>query len=177
MFSRIDNSILSRPLALLISVCLLSWSFVPPASFEEVTLNAGTMVPLETMGIITSETILVGQSLDFKVSRDVKADGIVVIPAGSIARGQVMRAQHAKGLGKAGYIEVQIKSVTAVDGTDIYLAGGNLFQEGEDKQTLAIVLGVFVCILFLTLKGKDAMIPPGYGVVANVGANTVIAVN
>jgi len=134
------------------------------------------MIPLETVTILSSDLLTMGQNIDFRVSRDVSADGVVVIPAGSIARGQVMRAQHAKGLGKPGYVEVQIKSVQAVDGTDIFLSGGNLYQEGEDKQTLAIVLGVFVCILFLTLKGKEAMVPSGYQVTASVGANTTIAV-
>jgi len=175
--TKVYNSIWSKPLSVLMCVCMLTWSFSPPKISKEVTLAAGTMVQLETLNLISSELISAGQNIDFRVSRDVKADGEVVIPAGSIARGQVQRAQHAKGIGKAGYVEVRIKSVTAIDGTEIYLAGGDLYQEGEDKQTLAIVLGVFLCILFLTIKGEEAFIPAGYEVTANVGANTVIGLD
>ncbi|MFM7856148.1 MAG: hypothetical protein ACKO96_30565 [Flammeovirgaceae bacterium] len=91
-------------------------------------------------------------------------DERVVIPAGSIAQGQVIRAQKARGLGKQGFIEIQIKSVKVVDGQNLLLTAPNLFNEGEDAQTLAIVLGLVVCILFLTIKGKEATVPVGYKV-------------
>jgi hypothetical protein len=142
----------------------------------EVVLNAGTNVPLETVGIIRSDQVTVGQTIDFRVKHDVKVDGITVINAGSIAKGQVIRAQKAKGLGKEGFVEIQIKSVTAVDGQEVILGGGNVYQEGQDKQTLAIVLGIIVCLLFLTMKGKNAEIPPGYQVTANVATSVTIKV-
>lgn len=87
-----------------------------------------------------------------------------------------MRAQKAKGLGKQGFVEIQIKSVTAVDGQEVFLTGGNVYQEGEDKQTLSILLGVFVCILFLTMKGTNAQVPPGYQVNSSVATTTTIKV-
>jgi hypothetical protein len=70
-------------------------------------------------------------------------------------------------------VEVNIKSVTAVDGQQVILSGGT-YQEGEDRQTLAIILGVVVCILFLTMKGKDAEIPAGYSVDGTVAQNIEI---
>lgn len=173
--NKIYHSILSKPMAILMAVAVLSLSF-NPLNNDTLTLNAGTSVGLETVSMINSSLVTMGQTIDFRVSRDIKIDGKTVIAAGSIAKGQVMRSQHAKGLGKAGFIEVQIKTVTAVDGQEIFLTGGQLYQEGEDRQTLAIVLGIFVCILFLTLKGKDAIIPAGYQVTPYVATNTEIKV-
>ena len=74
------------------------------------------------------------------------------------------------------FLEVQIKSVKSVDGQDIYLAGGNVYEEGEDKAALAIILGLFVCILLLTIKGKNAEIPAGFAFNASVGTTTTIAI-
>tara|TARA_B110000046_G_scaffold88676_1_gene96750 strand:+ start:2714 stop:3157 length:444 start_codon:yes stop_codon:yes gene_type:complete len=142
----------------------------------EVNLNAGTNIPLETVSMIQSDLVSVGQTIDLRVKYDVKVDGQVAIPAGSIAKGQVMRAQKAKGLGKEGFVEIQIKSVTAVDGQEVFLTGGNVYQEGEEKQTLAILLGVFVCILFLTMKGKNAQVPPGYQVSSSVATTMTIKI-
>ncbi|MGD9931987.1 MAG: hypothetical protein AB7U05_18350 [Mangrovibacterium sp.] len=174
MFSKIYNSIYSKPLAVLLSLSFLLMSF--RSAGNNVVLNAGTNVNLETVSMIQSDLVSIGQTIDFRVKYDVKVDNQVVIPAGSIAKGQVMRAEKAKGLGKEGFVEIQIKSVTAVDGQEVFLTGGNLYNSGDDKQTLSILLGVFVCILFLTMKGKNAQIPAGYQVSAGVATTMNIEV-
>jgi len=56
------------------------------------------------------------------------------------------------------------------------LTGGNVYQEGEDRQTLSIVLGIAVCILFLTMKGKEAQVAPGYQINTMVATNTPIKI-
>ena len=126
--------------------------------------------------MIQSDMVSVGQTIDFRVKYDVKVDDKTLIAAGSIAKGQVIRAQKAKGLGKEGFIEIQIKSVTAADGQEVFLTGGNVYQEGEDKQTLAIVLGIFVCILLLAIKGKDAQVPAGYQITSSVATTMKISI-
>jgi len=160
MINSICKSTYVKHIALLLVVAITCMSFRMRGN-GEVPLNAGTPIPLETLSMIRSDQVIPGQVIDFRVKYDIKSDDQVIIPAGTIAKGQVMRAQKAKGLGKEGFVEIQIKSVQAVDGQEIFLTGGNLYNEGEDKQTLSIVLGVFVCILFLTMKGKNAEVPPG----------------
>lgn len=173
MISKIQQSIYVKHTALLLLVSVLLMSFRMRNS-GEVVLNAGTNIPLETVSRIYSDQVTIGQTIDFRVRYDVKVDGKVAIPAGAIAKGQVIRAQKAKGLGKEGFVEIQIKSVTASDGQEVFLTGGNVFQEGDDKQTLAIVLGVLVCILFLTIKGKNAEVPAGFQVTPSVATNMTI---
>lgn len=173
MITQIYKFIFLRPLVMLLIVSVLSMSFAAPNQIP-VVIPSGTSVYLETVSTLTSDGILPGQIIDFKVRQDIVVDKITVIPAGSIAKGQVMRAKPAKGLGKEGMIEVQIKSVTAVDGTEVLLTGGNLLSEGEDRQTLAIVLGLVVCILFLTMKGKNAIVPAGQEVSAFTAGSTQI---
>ena len=175
MISKIHNSVYVKHIALLLAVSILSMSFKMHGN-GEVVLNAGTSIALETVSMIQSDLVSVGQSIDFRVKYDVKVDGKTVVAAGSIAKGQVMRAQKAKGLGKEGFVEIQIKSVTAADGQEVFLTGGNVYNEGEDRQTLAIVLGIFVCILFLTMKGKNAQVAPGYQVTSSVATTMTIKI-
>lgn len=175
MISKIHNSVYVKHIALILAVSFLSMSF-KMRGVGEVVLNAGTNIPLETVSMIQSDLVEVGQTIDFRVKSDVKVDGKTVVAAGSIAKGQVMRAQKAKGLGKEGFVEIQLKSVKAADGQEIFLTGGNVYQEGDDKQTLAILLGVFVCILFLTMKGKNAQVPPGYQVTSSVATTMTIKI-
>ncbi|MDA9128439.1 hypothetical protein N9J65_06215 [Flavobacteriaceae bacterium] len=166
---------LFKSIAVLLSMAILNMSAAPIPT-EAVVLNAGTIIPLETLNVIKSDMATVGRTIDLRVTRDVKVNGKTVINAGSIAKGQVTRAQKAKGLGKAGYIELQIKSVTAVDGQEVYLSGGNINETGDDKAGLAIVLGLFVCILFLLMKGKEAEFPAGFSFDANVASTITIEV-
>jgi hypothetical protein len=165
-----------KSLAVILSLAVLNLSFASAPVEQVVVLKAGTVIPLETMNVIKSDNATVGRTIDLRVTRDVEVDGQTVIPAGSIAKGQVTRSQKAKGLGKAGFLEIQIKSVTAVDGQEVYLAGGNVSEEGDDKATLAIVLGLFVCILFFFMKGKNAEIPPGFSFDSNVASTINIQV-
>ena len=165
-----------KSVAVMLSLAVLNLSFASAPVEQVVVLKAGTVVPLETINVIKSDNATVGRTIDLKVTRDVEVDGQTVIPAGSIAKGQITRSEKAKGLGKPGFLEIQIKSVQAVDGQDVYLAGGNVSEEGDDKATLAIVLGIFVCILFLFMKGKNAEIPPGLSFDSNVASTINIQV-
>ncbi|WP_185974387.1 hypothetical protein [Litoribacter populi] len=158
---------------MIVSILTMSFS---TKGYQEVTLSSGTIIPLENANEINSATLTAGQTLDFFVRQDIKVEGQTVVKRGALARGQVLRVQRAKGLGKEGFVEVEIRSVEAVDGSEILLTGGRLTEEGDDRQVAAIALGVLVCILFLTMKGKNAVIPKGYAVDARVANDIQIAV-
>ncbi|HSJ68282.1 MAG TPA: hypothetical protein VK921_11425 [Anditalea sp.] len=165
-----------RIFSFLMILSVLSMSFRTKENVN-VTIPSGTVIPLENANEINSATLVAGQTMDFFVRQDIKVDGTTVVKRGSLARGQVVRVQKAKGLGKEGFVEVEIRSVQAVDGSEILLTGARLFEEGDDRQTAAILLGVLVCILFLTMKGKDAVIPKGYAVDARVANDFQISVD
>jgi hypothetical protein len=172
-YKLLNRKWIKMPTVLLLLLAVTNLSFRVKAD-GQVILPSGTIVPLETLGTINSESISTGEMIDFKVRSDVKVGDVVVIPAGSIAKGQVTKATPPKGLGKQGFLEVQIRSVTAVDGQNVNLASGTISKEGEDKAGLAIILGIFICILFLMIKGKSAEIAPGYQVEAVVASNATI---
>jgi len=159
---------------MLIAFTNLSFTLKPNG---EIILPAGTIVPLETIGVLSSAEKSVGQMVELKVRSDVKVGNVVAIPAGSIAKAQITRVKAPKGFGKEGFIEMQVKTVKSVDGQDVNLSSGSIYKEGDDKQTLSIVLGIFICVLFFLMKGKNAEIAPGYQVDAVVSSNISIKTN
>lgn len=76
--------------------------------------------------------------------------------------------RKAKGVGKTSYLQIRCISTTAVDGQTILLSG-NIEQDGENRQGVAIGLGVglgltfftFGRFFFLCIKGEKVDIPAG----------------
>ena len=163
-------------ISFILIIAILSMSFTNPGKIT-VSLTAGTPIQLATMNSISSAKASVGQLINFTVVDDIVAEGEVVIEKGSIATGQIERVNHAKGLGKAGFVEVRIKSVQTVDGQNVFLSDGNVYKEGADNSTTAILLGVLICILFLTMKGGEAYIPSQYVVNAMISTNAQVVVS
>ncbi|MHA8066277.1 hypothetical protein V7S76_06295 [Aquirufa sp. ROCK2-A2] len=165
---------IKKTTAAFLLVCLSSFSFHAQAS-GELVIPAGTRIELETVQNISSETIQPGETVDFKVRSDVSVNNTIVIKAGTIAKGIVVTADHAKGVGKEGNVEIQVKNVQAVDGTLLPLSSNPIARKGENNATLSIILGVLVCLLFLLIKGKNGVIPSGTSLDAIVASNVKIS--
>lgn len=67
----------------------------PRPTYRDVTAPAGTSIPVRITQTLDSETTETGQSFSGVVTREVVADGLVVIPAGSSVSGQVIDAKDA----------------------------------------------------------------------------------
>ena len=167
MRTLLSKSFVVKPIVAIMILAFMNLSFT-------LADKAGTLIPLEVLSEINTKNITTGQIIDFKVTREISVDRNVVIPFGAIAKGQVTRFEKRKGLGKGASMQIQIKSVTAKDGTEIMLTGGSMSEEGNDKLALSIVLAIFVCPLFLLLKGKQAVIPAGTSISATVATDTYI---
>jgi hypothetical protein len=169
------NSIVKKTTAALLLVCLSTFSFHVQAA-GEIIIPAGTRIELETVQSISSELIQPGEPVDFKVRADVSINGVVVVKAGTLAKGVVITSDHAKGIGKEGNVEIQVKNVQAVDGSFLPLSSNSIARKGENNAVLSIVLGVLVCLLFLLIKGKNGVIPAGTSVDAIVASNSKVVV-
>lgn len=173
MFTKIVNSRRGKFTALLLACVMLFSAFTKPAGNVAV-LKSGTMVSLELVDQVSSD-MKAGQTVDFRVVSDVKADGVVVIPAGTIAKGQIISASKNSLLGGEGEVTVQVKSVNAIDGTKVPLSGSSLTAEGENKLVVSIVL-TLLCWFGFLLKGGKGEIPAGTTFEATVVGNTDIAI-
>jgi hypothetical protein len=175
---RFINSVFFKPTTILLAIVMLSVPFTAGATPNgQVTLRAGTMIPLELMTAITSKNVTAGNFIDFRVISDIETEGKVVIQEGSIARGQITRLKKNGVFGKPGELEISVRSVTAIDGKTINLSSGKVSEEGDDRLVLSICVTAFLCILGFLIKGKNAEIPAGTRCDAMVGNNTTINVD
>lgn len=171
MFIKLMKAVYFKPVVLLMAIAMLTMSFNMPG--ETVIIKSGTIIPMELMTTLTSKSARSGQMVDFRVLSDIKVNGKTVISAGSIAQGQITKAEKSGLLGSAGELEVTVKSVRAVDGTTIYLSSNNLTDEGSNKLALSIVLTLF-CLFGFLIKGGKAEIPAGTQVQGMVSSNVEI---
>lgn len=86
-----------------------------------------------------------------EVASDVNILGETVIVQGTLVDLSINK-RKAKGVGKAGYLQIGCISTTAVDGQTILLSGG-IEEVGDNRQGAAIGLGVGLGLTFLPLGG------------------------
>lgn len=164
-----------RGISLLMAIVMMFTSVLPTSAEEDkyVILKAGTPVMLELITNVSSNKSHVGDIVDFRVTNDVKVKGDVVIPAGSIARGQVTYASKSNFIGIPGEVSVTVRSVTAVDGSQIPLSSAGISNEGNDKMVISIVLTV-LCILGLAIRGEKGRLVSGTPISASVATDVEI---
>ncbi len=160
------------------SVLLLSGISLMPLSVsaqtKTVTVKSGTVVELKSVKTVMASEVEVGDNVQFEVIGDVKQNGDVVIPAGSMADGVVTIAKKSSLAGTKGKLSVDFKSVTLGDGTKVPLTG-NVRVSGKNRTPLAVITAVFVwpCIF---IPGTKAVLAEGYNATATVLSNTEVAV-
>lgn len=137
-------------------------------------LKAGTEIPIQIVSPIKAADVKVGQSIPFKVSRDISVDGITVIPYGTPVKGIVYKANKSSWWGTKGKLGIQINNITLPNGGQIPLQNGNVYVTGTNRTALSVLLFLFVTIPACAICGSKAAIPVGYEVLASVAENVTI---
>ncbi|MHB8502481.1 MAG: PEGA domain-containing protein [Candidatus Acidiferrales bacterium] len=118
-----------------------------------------------------------GDSVDFEVLEDVAANGIVVIPKGSVAIGSVTEAQPKRRMGRAGKLEIVLDYVRLADTEKAAVravkdAKGGSHTAGMTAGIVATGLLFFPAApFFLFMHGKDITVPKGAEVTAYVNGD------
>jgi len=133
---------------------------ISPMLAETIVLRNGTPLQLSLFQTISSETATVGQRVTFKLSHDVKVKGKILIPAGANATGEIVDVESKGMIGKPGTLSIQIKSIQAVDGSNIPLSASKVVK-GKDKSGTAIIVTLILCIFGLMMTGDDASLQNG----------------
>ncbi len=149
----------------------------PPPAFREVTLAAGSTLPVRITQTLDSASSQTGDSFSGVVSSDVVVDGLVAIPAGASVSGHVdavQEAAHFKGnsLLTVSLANVRVRGRSLPVSSDPYSVEG----KGRGKNTAektgggaavgAILGGIFG-------GGKGAAIGAAAGGGAGAGANAI----
>ncbi len=149
----------------------------PPPAFKNVTIPAGTSIPIRITQTLDSATTQQGQSFSGTVATDVMADGLVAIRQGTAVSGRVSAVQEAAHYKGSSLLSIELVSINrhgdslAVT-TDPYSVEG----KGRGKNTAAKVGGgaaVGAIIGGIIGGGKGAAIGAASGGGLGAGANTI----
>jgi len=132
----------------------------PVANGKTLTLPGGVPVNIRILETISSQDLESGATVRFSVLNDVVRDGVVIIKNGTMGRATISTGKKAGYIGKGGKITISDFSVDAIDGTVIPLSA-TIQSEGDDKLVASVVLSLFLCPLFLLMKGEQAVLPAG----------------
>jgi len=140
-------------------------------------LQDATPVKLRLTRNMSSADAHEGESVDFEVLEDVAANGIVVIPKGSVAIGTVTEAQPKRRMGRAGKLEIVLDYVRLADTEKAPVravkdAKGGSHTVGMTAGIVATGLLFFPAApFFLFMHGKDITVPKGAEVTAYVNGD------
>lgn len=142
---------------------------------ESVTIKAGTIVPLQAVKQVKAADVNEGETVDFRVLRDVVVDGVIAIPQGSIAKGVVNEAKKSSLAGTKGRLVINISNLLLPSGEYLYFSNTAVRVYGKNRTPLAVITACFVwpCIF---IPGTKAVMPEGYEVQATVAANTEVKI-
>lgn len=129
-------------------------------------LRASTEVPLITREELTTKKKLlrVGQRIQLEVASNVESNGVVVIPAGTPAIGELTEVRNKGMWGKSGYISARVLSLRLGD-RQIRLSG--TFDDKGVTGTTGVVAAVaFIPVAGFFTTGTSATIPTGSAVKA-----------
>ncbi len=105
---------------------------LPPApQYLEVTVPADSVVGLQIETSITSDTARVEDRVEARVTRDVRADGRVAIPAGSKVLGAVSMVERGGKMKDQARLGVRFHTVILADGTELPLQTETVYRVGE----------------------------------------------
>jgi hypothetical protein len=124
-------------------------------------LQDATPVKLRLNRNVSSADAHEGDSVDFEVLEDVAANGIVVIPKGSVAIGTVTEAQPKRRMGRAGKLEMVLDYVRLADTEKAAVRAVKDAKGGS--HTVGMTVGIVATGLlffpaapfFLFIHGKD----------------------
>lgn len=143
---------------------------------KQVTVKAGTIVPLLSVNQVKAADVHEGQTVDFRVAQNVTIENFCAIPQGTLVKGIVSEARKSTVGGTKGKLIITINSMTLDNGEPLYFTNTDVRIYGHNRTPVAVVVGLFTGVGFL-IPGSKAVMPAGYEIQATVAANTIITID
>lgn len=150
----------------------------PQPEFVELTVPADAVIGLQLETTVSSDRARVEDAVDARVTRDVRVNGRVAIPAGSLVHGTVTEVERGGKVRERARLGVRFHTVVLANGDKLTLRTDQITREGADqgRESAAKIGGAAIggAILGAILGGgKGAAI--GAGVGAGGGTAAVMA--
>jgi hypothetical protein len=157
---------------------------VPAAQIAPITapvtsnaiLRAGTPVSLRLLQEVTTRKkgARVGQRINMEIAAPVEVNGVVVIPAGTPAWGEVTDVRNKGMWGKSGHLEARAL-YARVNGRQIRLTG-TFDDKGVTGTAGVVAAAVFVPVVGFFVTGTSAKLPQGGTVNAFIDEDVELAI-
>lgn len=148
----------------------VSTPVVPVPAATPPHLPANTQIELETVDTVGSRLSKPGDFFKLRVAVDVRVDGVLVIPAGTPATGQVVHAAKASAGGKAGELILAARFLSLPQG-EVRLRSG-FGATGRARTGASLATAMVVGVFGLLVKGKDLELPAGTALSARLASDT-----
>ena len=103
----------------------------PPPLFDELVVQADSVIGLEIESSLTSERAQVEDRVAARVTRDVRVGDRVAIPAGSRVEGEVTVVERGGRLRDRARLGVRFTSIVLADGTRVPMTTETIYREGD----------------------------------------------
>lgn len=150
---------------------------------EEVLIPAGTLVPVRFLSTLSSKSNKTGETFNFQISENVFLDNKLIIPINSEGVGEITKAKKATILSRPGKLEIEFKSLSALDGTSLGLILGEEAEEENKRLYVAIGAGILGFIILSNpiglvfgalIPGKNVKIEEGTEMFLQVKEDTMV---
>jgi hypothetical protein len=143
---------------------IVQWAAPLPPSGRTVSFPMGTPVRLTTRTELNTKQNRPGDRFYLEVARPISYRGQVVIPAGAVAVGEIMRAEHNGMFGKRGEIAVRMNYVQTPSGP--VRLSGRIARNGLGQELLSIGGALFVSWPMMFIHGTSGRVPADTPVIA-----------
>jgi hypothetical protein len=137
-------------------------------------LVANSHIELEIVDGVSSRTAARGMEFRMRVTAPVVVDGAMLVPAGTLAVGQVVHAQRKGMGGKPGELIVAARRLD-LPGGPLKLRA-SLGASGAGRQGAAVATTIAFGVLGLLVTGKDTELPAGTAVSARTAEEYIAPV-
>lgn len=156
---------MKKLVAIFLTLVFMHLSFGPAFSAvksisTDVKLPTNTRIKLSTMDNISSDINSAGEEISLQVAENIAVNNKIVIPAGTVAVGNIVSLDKRSFLEKGGRISVELLYTTAVDGTRVPLRG-TYTTAGASKIGKMLALSLIITPLFLLMRGDHAVMAAG----------------
>lgn len=135
----------------------VQWAAPPAATGGYAYLPMGTPLQLTTRTELNTKDNHAGDRFYLEVAEPIVYRGQVIVPAGSIAVGEVMRAERNGHFGKRGQLDIRLNYLETPNGP--VRLSGRMARKGSGQGLLSIGGGLVVAWPMLFIHGTSGRLP------------------
>jgi len=179
LFGKISIDVLAMRAESIFEVCFKEGK----PQVEEVLIPAGTLVSIRFLSTLSSKSNKTGETFNFQINENVFLDNKLIIPVNSEGVGEITKAKKATLLSRPGKLEMEFKSLSALDGTPLSLILGEKAEEENKRLYVAVGAGLLGLIILSNpiglvfgalVPGKNVKIEEGTEMFLQVKEDTTV---